>query len=125
MTEIMLRQRLYDAVAIGGAFACLLHCLATPAAILLVPTAATYLVLPERFHLWILLFALPTSAVALWIGYARHRRCQPAVVTSVGLAMLAGAIVLAPSEAIETAITVPGTLAMAIGHALNWRAMRA
>lgn len=117
-------QPLLDGLAIGASAICLVHCLVLPALLVLVPTLGAVLSLPEEFHLWALIFAVPTSALALASGYRRHRLLRPVAIAGVGLGLLALGVLAAPTEWVETALTVPGAVALAIGHALNWRATR-
>jgi hypothetical protein len=118
------RQRVFDAMAIAASAACLVHCLLLPALLVLLPTLAAFLAVPEALHLWALAFALPTSAVALVAGYRRHRRAAAPFYAAAGLALLAAGVFVAENEWMETALTVPGALALALGHAVNWRAAR-
>lgn len=124
MIVIPRRQRLLDGLAIGASALCLIHCLLLPALIVLIPAVAGFLTLPEEFHVAALAFAVPTSLVALLFGYRRHRRLDPALIALAGLAFLALGVLAASEEWIETALTVPGAVLLAIGHALNWRALR-
>lgn len=118
----LMRQRLVDGAAIAASFACLVHCLALPVLFILIPTAAAFVGLPESFHRWALAFALVTSGIAMAMGVARHRALAPVLWAVLGLALIAFGVLLAPSAPIETIATVIGALALAIGHALNWRA---
>lgn len=113
---------LLDGLSIGASLACLVHCLVLPLAILLLPTLAAFLALPEAFHLWALAFAVPTSIIAMALGYRRHRRHRPWQLGAAGLALLAAGALLMPSEMAETALTVAGALLLSFGHVLNWRA---
>ena len=88
------------------------------------PTLGAWLAFPESFHVWALAFAFPASVFALAGGYRRHRRTRPVAIALVGLALLALGAFIAPDELIETVLTVPGAIALAIGHALNWRMAR-
>ena len=118
------RQQLYDGVAIGASLLCLIHCLALPAVVLLLPTLGVFLAVPEEFHLWALGVAVPTSILALTTGYRRHRWLTPTLIVAPGIILLALGALVAPSEWLETALTVPGAILLALGHALNWRALR-
>lgn len=123
MTIIAARQRLFDGLAIGASALCLVHCLALPILIMLVPALAAYLTLPESFHIGALILAVPTSILALAAGYRRHRWTRPMIVAAPAIALLGLGAFAAPEEWVETALTVAGATALAIAHALNWRAM--
>lgn len=117
-------QRMFDGLAIGASTLCLVHCLVLPALILLLPALATILAVPEEFHLWALALAVPTSLFALASGHRRHGRRQPALAALPGLLLLALGALAAPDEATETWLTVAGSILLATGHAINWRATR-
>ncbi|WP_448664628.1 MerC domain-containing protein [Sphingomonas sp. CJ20] len=118
------RREIYDGMAIGASILCLIHCLLLPLLIVLVPTLAAFLAVPESFHLWALAFAVPSSVGALGTGYRRHHELRPIVIVIPGIVLLSVGAIAASSEWMETALTVPGALLLAIGHAVNWRAMR-
>lgn len=117
------RQRLFDTMAISASALCLVHCLALPVLVMLPPALAAYLALPESFHIGALLFAAPTSIVALAAAYRRHRWALPTRLAAPALALLALGAFVAPEEWIETLLTVTGAIALAVAHALNWRAL--
>lgn len=117
------RQRLFDTLAISASALCLVHCLALPVLLMLVPTLTAYLALPESFHIGALLFAVPTSILALAAGYRRHRWTVPARLAVPAIALLALGAFAAPEEWIETVLTVVGATLLAVAHALNWRAL--
>lgn len=124
MAAVDSRQRAFDGLAIGASALCLLHCLILPLMLIVLPTLAAILVVPEWFHLWALALALPTSLLALWSGYRRHRSIKPAAIVLPGLALLALGVFVARAEWVETLLTVGGAVALTIGHALNWRELR-
>lgn len=115
------RQQWFDSLAIGASTLCLIHCLALPILIVAVPTLATFLALPEAFHLWAFALAVPTSLLAMAAGRRRHGQRRPVLLAAVGLALL-GAGALLVEGAAETVLTVAGGLTLAVAHALNWRA---
>ncbi|PCD01937.1 MerC mercury resistance protein [Sphingomonas spermidinifaciens] len=124
MTALRLPRRLLDDLAIGASTLCLIHCLVLPALLVALPALTTVLALPRALHPIAFAFALPTSAAALAIGWRRHQRWRPAALAVVGLAAI-GLGALAPlGEAIETLVTVPGSLLLAAAHVLNARAVR-
>ena len=110
-------------MAIGASTFCLVHCLALPVLILLVPTLASFLALPENFHSMALAFAVPTSLFALTAGYRRHRWAMPAMIVAPGIKLLALGALAAPTPSIETLLSGFGALLLAVGHAINWRAL--
>lgn len=123
MTTIPRKQQLLDGLAIGASTLCLVHCFLLPALLVLVPTLAAFVSVPEEFHLAALAFAVPTSLIALGLGHRRHRRLQPTAIVAPGIGLLALGV-LAPAESLETMLTAIGALLLATGHLLNWRALR-
>lgn len=113
------RAPLFDGLAIVASFLCLIHCLVLPVLIFMLPTLGAILAIPESFHVWMIAFALPSSMLALWVGFRRHHSLMPAAIVSPGLLLLAGGVLLAQSEWLETALTVCGALVLSTGHALN------
>ena len=70
-----------------------------------------------------LLFAIVFGMVALGKGYRDHRLLLPAVVGSIGIAMMGGALTL-PHGGTEILWTIFGVSVLSIGHILNFRASR-
>lgn len=111
---------LFDGLAIGVSAACLVHCLALPLVIALLPAWSAWLDVPEVFHLYVLLFALPFSlAVLLRAAFARRSLVPLALGTS-GLVLMAAALALGEGLG-ETVVTSIGALLLAAGHIVNWR----
>jgi hypothetical protein len=110
-----------ERAAIGASMLCLVHCLALPLLLAALPALSGVLHLPESIHLWILLFAIPSSLLALLSGRAGHGLSYPIAIGVAGLILLGiGAIPLSRS-AFETPVTVAGSLMLAAAHILNWR----
>lgn len=110
-----------DRAALGASALCLVHCLALPLLLAALPALSCVLAVPESVHLWILAFAVPSSAIALFGGRARHGTTYPIAIGIVGLVLLAfGALPLAGTRW-DTIVTVPGSLMLAVAHLTNWR----
>lgn len=110
-----------ERVAIGASLACMVHCLALPLLIALLPALAAVLAVPESFHLWVLALAVPMALLALVQGRARHGRTGPLAAGAAGLACLVlGALAFAEGPA-ETAFTVVGSVLLVGAHVTNWR----
>ena len=69
------------AVALSGL--CLIHCAAVPILVLSGPLLAGSLLTSEAFHGVLLAVILPTSTLALWLGFRSHGRL-PLLMTGVG-----------------------------------------
>ena len=111
----------FDGLAVGASVLCLIHCLALPILIAALPALAARLDLGEGFHLAVLAFALPVSAVALGEGWRRHRGLTPLFVGAAGLVLLAAGLAFEDWVAVETGVTVAGSLLLAGAHVANWR----
>jgi hypothetical protein len=110
-----------DRAALGASVLCLIHCLALPLLLAALPALSRVFAVPESVHIWILAFAVPSSAIALFGGRARHGAAYPIVIGIVGLAFLGlGALPLAGTRW-DTIVTVPGSIMLAIAHLTNWR----
>ncbi|MES1924477.1 MerC domain-containing protein [Salinisphaera sp. T31B1] len=113
------------AVALSGL--CLVHCLLLPFAIALFPVLGFSLVSHETFHQLILILVVPTTAVALGLGWARHRSRTVALLGVIGIAALIAAAFIVHEyggERLERAITVAGGLVLAAAHIRNFRLSR-
>ena len=113
------RDNWLDTLGIGVSLACLVHCLALPLLIALLPAWSAWLDLPEALHLWLLAFAVPFSPAVLLQG-TRSRSRAPLWLGVAGLAAMAAGLVAA-DRAIEPLVTSSGAILLAAGHVLNWR----
>lgn len=112
-----------DMVAVGLSWLCLVHCLALPLLILLFPLLGT-LISHAAFHQLILIAVLPTTAIALGIGYRQHRTKRVALLGLAGVASLvfaAFALHSMHAHHLETWVTVAGVIALALAHVINFR----
>lgn len=111
----------FDGFAVGASALCLVHCLGLPLLIAVLPAIANRIDPGEGFHLIVLLFAIPTSAFALIEGWRRHRGVAPLFVGGTGLALMAMGLAFENWVAVETGVTVAGSLLLAGAHVANWR----
>lgn len=109
-----------DGAAVGLSGLCLLHCLALPffagALPLLMPFAESHL------HAQMLYFAVPLSAVAIGIGYSRHRNPRVVLAAITGIMLLSvGATVAHGSLGLvaDRLFTISGSLVLAAAHLWN------
>lgn len=124
MNPIRQRQETLDVIAVAASALCLVHCLLLPALLVLVPTLTAFVAVPETFHTAALIFAVPTSTLAIAAGLRRHRQLAPTLLVFPGLALLAAGALAAETQWAETSMTVAGALLLSAGHALNWRSLR-
>lgn len=113
--------RWLDRSAIGLSGLCLVHCLAFPVIVALLPAMAPILPQQPWVHSAILATALPLAGFALWRGWRRHRDLRPGFLGVVGLYLMGAGLALGEGRLMETVLTVIGGLLLASAHALNWR----
>lgn len=118
-----------DRLAITVSAVCLLHCLLTPALVLLFPVLGSTIVGDHAaFHGLLLALIVPSSVLAFWLGLKRHRDRRVLALGATGLAVLVLAAVLGP-EGLgvtgEKLVTGVGGVVLAAGHVLNFRLCRA
>src|SRR5262245_66453587 len=87
----MTLSKYVDRVAIALSTICIVHCLAMPFVIALLPVAALTLGGDGHFHALMLWFVMPTSIVGLGLGVRVHRRLGIVVVRAVA-AVARGAV---------------------------------
>ena len=114
-------NRILDRFTIGLSSLCLVHCLATPLMLLLLPAVGLGFALPESFHIWMLLTAIPVSILALRSGHRHHRRLLPAITASTGLCLLGYGAIFIVTAKLELVVTVAGALCLAGAHYWNTR----
>lgn len=113
-----------DRAAVGASVLCLIHCAGLPLLLAALPSLSRAFAIPEHFHLWMLAFAIPTSAAALAAGWRGHGGGEPAILGSVGLALMATAALFFEGASAETPVTIMGSLCLAGAHILNWQRRR-
>ncbi len=113
-----------DGFAVTASSLCMIHCLALPLLVALMPVLATQIDPGESFHLLMLGLALPTSLFALTQGFKRQQARLPLLAGVGGLLLMATGALLAPGAALETGLTVAGGALLAAAHLMNWRQRR-
>lgn len=119
-----MRQRRMDGFAIVASLACLVHCLGTPLLILMLPVLASSLLADETFHLLMLLWVVPASCIALWIGCHRHRDAVVLLLGGAGLLIVVAGGFLGERRlgtSGEKLMTMLGSLAIVFAHLRNHR----
>jgi hypothetical protein len=110
-----------ERAAVGASALCLIHCIGLPLLLAALPALSSLMPIPEGFHVWVLAFAVPSSALALFAGRHHHRRAYPLMIGTTGLILLAtGALVLLGGRW-EAPVTIIGSLCLACAHIANWR----
>lgn len=114
-----------DATAVALSALCLLHCLALPLLLALLPLASATFVADERFHFWMLLLVVPTTVLALGTGWRRHGRTRIVLLGAIGVALIAFAALgrtwVGLGETGDTVFTVIGATMLAVAHVWNLR----
>jgi hypothetical protein len=118
-----------DGTATMLSLLCLMHCLALPVLVAVLPLVASSFVADATFHRWMLLAVVPTSTLAFGMGYRSHRDVSMLAIGGVGLCLLAlaayGGVLVGLSAFGDTALTVCGGLLLATAHGINrWRSHR-
>ena len=113
-----------DKAAIGLSFACVVHCLLTPIAIVMLPALGSTFLKEDMFHYGILFLVLPTSLFALGLGCRKHKRLEILLIGLLGLFVLFLVLILgeeAIGETGEKITTVAGTAIVGFAHLRNFR----
>ncbi|MCP4638066.1 MAG: MerC domain-containing protein, partial [Methyloversatilis sp.] len=85
---------LVERAAVGASLLCLVHCAGLPLLLAALPALSRMVAIPEALHLWLLAFAIPSSALALIAGYRRHDQPEILALGGAGLALMAAAVLL-------------------------------
>jgi MerC mercury resistance protein len=113
--------RILDRFAIGLSSLCLVHWLATPLLLLLLPAVSLTFAFPDSFHLWMLLTAIPVSLFALRSGHRYHGQMLPTLLAFTGLCLLGYGAMFVATANLELAVTASGALFLAGAHLWNAR----
>jgi len=123
----MQHSRHFDRIAIALSAICLVHCMAVPLLVAVLPIAAVSFGESQHFHGLMLWLVVPTSFAGFSMGFRVHR--------SVGIVALGAAGVLVLSLAaiyghdawrsdVEVAVSVVGSLLLGLAHWINFRVVR-
>jgi MerC mercury resistance protein len=113
--------RILDRFAIGLSSLCLVHCLATPLLLLILPAASLTFAFPDSFHLWMLLTAIPVSVLALLAGHRHHGLTLPTLLAFTGIGLLGYGAMFVATRNLELVFTALGALFLAGAHIWNAR----
>lgn len=111
----------WDYLGMGLSLLCLVHCLAIPVLIGILPVVAAGLFEHEKFHLVMIAFVLPVAGLALLPGYLRTRRQSALLWGLTGLTLLTtGALAGHDLGAgAETLLSVIGASCLFRAHWIN------
>ena len=111
-------QTLGDRLAIALSSLCVIHCLATPLLLIILPSfGALFADSHELFHQIILFFVLPVGLAALAAGYRHHHKNS--VLAILFVTALYGHDYL--GEIGETGATIVASLIIAYAHLRNYK----
>ena len=120
-------SRHFDRIAIGLSAVCLVHCLAVPILVAVLPIAAISFGNSQHFHGLMLWLVVPTSIAGFGLGYRLHRRIGLVLAGAGGVVILAAAATYGHTtwrESFEVSVSVAGSLLLGTAHWLNFRAVR-
>jgi MFS superfamily sulfate permease-like transporter len=120
------QRGLLDQVAVALSGLCLLHCLLLPFLIAVLPFLGQFS--DDHLHAEMLIVVVPVSVIALALGFRRHRHTGVVVSGIVGLALLIIGGTVAHSAyglLADRALTVVGSITLAITHYRNFRLSKA
>ena len=120
-------QATSDKAAISLSIICIIHCLALPLIVVLLPVLTALNLQDEAVHWWMLGAVVPTSLYALTMGCKKHKDYTVMVLGVVGLVILVITTFLGHDllgEAGESIFTTLGALIIAGGHLINHRLCR-
>ena len=123
----MLLSKYFDRVAITLSTVCIVHCLAMPFVIALLPVTALALGGDGHFHALMLWFVVPTSVIGLGLGVRVHRRADIVALATVAIAALAATALWGHSAwdpTVEVFVNVTASVLLAAAHWRNFREVR-
>lgn len=123
----MLLSKYFDRVAIVLSTICIVHCLAMPFVIALLPVAAFAIGGDGHFHSLMLWFVVPTSVLGFGLGLRVHRRIDIVAMGAVAIAALAASALWGHSEwdpSVEVVVNVASSVLLAAAHWRNFREVR-
>lgn len=124
---VMVLSKYFDRIAIALSTICIVHCLAMPLVIAVLPIAAMTFGGEGHFHTFMLWFVVPTSVLGLGFGYRVHERLG---VVLAGAAAIGGLALTALyghgawDSSVETLANVLASVALAAAHWRNFREVR-
>ena len=92
MNITQVKKQFSDKLSICLSLCCILHCIALPVIILMIPSIASLWINNEKVHVILVLFAVPISLFAMAKSLRIHHNYKCISLAVIGLSLLVGAI---------------------------------
>ena len=92
MNITQVKKQFSDKLSICLSLCCILHCIALPVIILMIPSFASLWINNEKVHIILVLFAVPISLFAMAKSLRVHHNYKCISLAIIGLSLLIGAI---------------------------------
>ncbi len=92
MDIAQVKKQFSDKLSICLSLCCILHCIALPVIILMIPSFASLWINNEKVHVILVLFAVPISLFAMAKSLRLHHNYKCISLAIIGLSLLVGAI---------------------------------
>ena len=116
-----------DQIAIALSAICIVHCLAVPVLVAILPVAAVAFGTGTHFHELMLWLVVPTSVAGFGLGYRIHGNLRVVALGASGLAGVAVAAIWGHDGwpfAVEATVSVLASLILGFAHLKNFRLVR-
>jgi hypothetical protein len=123
----MIVSRYLDRIAITLSTICIVHCLAMPFVVALLPLAAFTFGGDGHFHALMLWLVVPTSAVGFALGYRVHGKAGIVLIGAAAVTLLAVVALWGHSNwdaTTEVVVNVAASVLLASAHWRNFREVR-
>ena len=87
-----MKKQFSDKLSICLSMCCILHCIALPVVIILIPSVSSFWINDENFHIVLVLLAIPISLFAMAKSLKKHNNYKCISLAGVGLLLLVAAI---------------------------------
>ena len=92
MNNSYAKKQFSDKLSICLSICCILHCIALPALILILPSLASFWINDENVHVVLVLVAIPISLFAMGRSLRKHHNYKCITLAAIGLFLLVAAI---------------------------------
>jgi hypothetical protein len=123
----MAASRYLDRIAISLSTICIVHCLAMPFLVAMLPVVALSFGGDGHFHALMLWLVVPTSAIGFSLGFRVHHSTKIVVAGAVAVAVLALVALWGHDHwdpTFEVTVNVAASILLAIAHWRNFREVR-